>query len=130
MNIRTALPPRAMAAALTHEVRALDPGLALYEVITLQEQLDRSTSAQMVAVTLVGVLGGLALLLAAIGLYGVMSCAVSESSRELGLRMALGADASNLLRLVISRGLALTVGGVLLGAVVALALMRSLGNLI
>jgi macrolide transport system ATP-binding/permease protein len=130
LNIRTALPPRAMAAALTREVRALDPGLALYEVITLQEQVDRSTSAQMVAVTLVGVLGGLALLLAAIGLYGVMSCAVSESSRELGLRMALGADASNLLRLVISRGLALTVSGVLLGATVALVLTRSLGNLL
>ena len=130
LNIRTAFPPRAMAAALTREVRALDPGLALYEVITLQEQVDRSTSAQMVAVTLVGVLGGLALLLAAIGLYGVMSCAVSESSRELGLRMALGADASNLLRLVISRGLALTVSGVLLGATVALVLTRSLGNLL
>src|SRR5882762_7179268 len=130
LNIRTPLLPGTMAAALTREVRALDPGLALYEVITLQEQVDRSTSAQMVAVTLVGVLGGLALLLAAIGLYGVMSCAVSESSRELGLRMALGADASNLLRLVISRGLALTVGGVLLGGVVALALTRLLGNLL
>jgi macrolide transport system ATP-binding/permease protein len=130
LNIRTPLPPGAMAVALTREVRALDPGLALYEVITLQEQVDRSTSPQLVAVTLVGVLGGLALLLAAIGLYGVMSCAVSESSRELGLRMALGADASNLLRLVISRGLALTVGGVLLGATVALGLTRSLGNLL
>ena len=130
LNVRTQLPPGAMAAALTREVQALDPGLAIYEVITLQEQVDRSTSAQMVAVTLVGVLGGMALLLAAIGLYGVMSCAVSESSRELGLRMALGADASNLLRLVISRGLALTVGGVLLGAVVALGLTRSMGNLL
>ncbi|HXA00204.1 MAG TPA: ABC transporter permease [Candidatus Dormibacteraeota bacterium] len=130
LNIRSLLPPGAMAAALTREVRALDPGLALYEVITLQEQVDRSTSPQLVAATLVGVLGGLALLLAAIGLYGVMSCAVSESSRELGLRMALGADASNLLRLVISRGLALTVGGVLLGATVALVLTRSLGNLL
>jgi ABC-type antimicrobial peptide transport system permease subunit len=84
----------------------------------------------MVAVTLVGVLGGLALLLATIGLYGVMSYAVSQSTRELGLRMALGADASNLLRLVISRGLALTAGGVLLGGVVALALTRWLGNLL
>jgi ABC-type antimicrobial peptide transport system permease subunit len=99
-------------------------------VITLQEQVDRSTSPQMVAVTLVGVLGGLALLLATIGLYGVMSYAVSQSTRELGLRMALGADASNLLRLVMSRGLALTAGGVLLGAVVALTLTGLLGNLL
>src|SRR5207249_3484597 len=130
LNIRTPLAPQTMATAIAREVHALDANLAPYEVITLQEQLDRSTSAQMVAVTLVGVLGGLALLLAAIGLYGVMSCAVSESTRELGLRMALGADTSNLLRLVISRGLALTLGGVVLGAMVALVLTRSLGNLL
>ncbi len=130
LHIRTALSPETVAAALAGEVRALDGNLALFEVISLQEQLDRSTSPQMVAVTLVGVLGGLALVLAAIGLYGVMSYAVSQSTRELGLRMALGADASNLLRLVMSRGLALTAGGVLLGGAVALALTRLLGNLL
>ncbi len=128
--IRTPLPPETLAAALAREVHALDPNLAPYEMITLQEQMDRSTSPQLVAVTLVGVLGALALLLAAIGLYGVMSYAVSQSARELGLRMALGAGASNLLRLVISRGLALTAGGALLGATVALALTRLLGNLL
>jgi predicted permease len=128
--IRTPLSPETMATALTREVHALDGNLALYEVITLQEQLDRSTSPQMVAVTLVGALGGLALLLATIGLYGVMSYAVSQSTRELGLRMALGANASNLLRLVMSHGLALTAGGVALGAAVALGLTRLLGNLL
>jgi macrolide transport system ATP-binding/permease protein len=130
LYIRTPLSPGTMATALTREVHALDGNLALYEVITLQEQVDRSTSPQMVAVTLVGVLGGLALLLAAIGLYGVMSYAVSQSRRELGLRMALGAGASNLLRLVLSRGLALTAGGVLLGGAAALGLTRLLGNLL
>jgi predicted permease len=130
LYIRTPLSPDTMATALAHEVHAIDGNLALFEVITLQEQLDRSTSPQQVAVTLVGVLGGLALLLAAIGLYAVMSYAVSQSTRELGLRMALGAGASNLLRLVLSRGLALTGGGVLLGAAVALGLTRLLGNLL
>ena len=128
--IRTPLSTETMATALAREVHTLDPGLALYEVITLQEQVDRSTSPQLVAVTLVGVLGGLALLLATIGLYGVMSYAVSQSTRALGLRMALGAGTSNLLRLVVSRGLTLTGGGVLLGAAVALGLTRLLGNLL
>ncbi len=128
LYIRTPLRPETMAAALAREVHALDGNLAPYEAITLQEQVDRSTSPQMVAVTLVGVLGGLALLLAAIGLYGVMSYAVSQSTRELGLRMALGAEASNVWRLVMSRGLRLTAGGVLLGAVAALGLTRLLGN--
>jgi macrolide transport system ATP-binding/permease protein len=130
LNIRTALRPEVMARALAREVRALDGNLALYELITLQEQVDRSTSPQQVAVTLVGALGSLALLLAAIGLYGVMSYAVSQSTRELGLRMALGARASSLLRLVVSRGLALTTGGVLLGTIAALGLTRLLGNLL
>jgi predicted permease len=128
LYIRTVQSPQTIVAALTREVRALDTNLALYETITLQEQVDRSTSPQLAAVTLVGILGGLALLLASVGLYGLMSCSVSQSTRELGLRMALGADAFNVLRMVISRGLTLTVAGVLVGAATALALTRSLGG--
>ena len=130
LYIRTSLSPVTVATALAREVHALDANLSPYELITLQEQVDRSTSPQLVAVTLVSVLGALALLLAVIGLYGVMAYTVSQSTRELGLRMALGAGASNLLRLVISRGLALTAGGALLGAAVALGLTRLLGNLL
>ena len=130
LNIRTRMPAEIMAPELAREVHALDANLAPYELITLQEQMDRSTSPQRVAVTLLGVLGGLALLLATIGLYAVMSYTVSQSSRELGLRMALGAGASNLLRLVVSHGVTLTATGVLLGAVAALGLTRLLGNLL
>jgi len=128
--IRTPLGPKTIATALAREVHTLDANLALYEVISLQEQLDRSTAPQLVAVTLVGVLGSLALLLCAVGLYGVMSYAVSQSSRELGLRMALGAESSDLLRQVMSRGLTLTGAGVVLGVIVALALTRLLGHLL
>jgi len=111
-------------------VRALDANLALFEMITLQEQVNRSTSHELVAVTLVALSGGLALLLASVGLYGVMSCAVSQSRRELGLRMALGAAPSNLLRLVLSRGLLLTTAGIVIGIALALLLTRLLGNLL
>jgi predicted permease len=130
LNIRTTLPPRSTLAAVLREVHALDQNLALYEMVTLQEQVNRATSPQLVAVTLVSILGSLALLLAAVGLYGVMSYAVAQSRRELGLRMALGARADNLVRLVLSRGLRLTAAGILLGTFVALALTRLLGRLL
>jgi len=130
LYIRATQPLQSTLAAVLREVHALDPNLALYEMITLQEQVNRSTSSQLVAVTLVSLLGGLALLLAGVGLYGVMSAAVAQSSRELGLRMALGATAANLLRLVLSRGLRLTAAGILFGAIAALGLTKLLGSLL
>jgi len=87
-------------------------------------------ASEGIAIALLSIFGGMALLLAAIGLYGVMSYAVSQSTRELGLRMALGADASHVFRLVASHALALTGGGVVIGAGAALALTRLIGNLL
>jgi predicted permease len=130
LNIRTTQSLHSISSALVREVHALDGNLALYEMITLQEQVNRSTSQQLVAVTLVSILGGLALLLSGVGLYGVMSYAVAQSTRELGLRMALGAGAANVLRLVFSRGMRLTAGGVLFGTVAGLALTKLLGRLL
>ena len=130
IHIRTTQPLQTIQTALIREVRAVDPNLALSEMMTLEEQVNRSTSHELVAVTLVALFGGLALLLASIGLYGVMSCAVSQSTRELGLRMALGASASNVLRLVLSRGLLLTTTGLIIGTALALLLTRLLGDLL
>jgi putative ABC transport system permease protein len=130
LNIRTTESLPNISTALLREVHALDANLALYEMITLKEQVDRSTSPQLVAVTLVSILAGLALLLSAVGLYGVMSYAVAQSMRELALRMALGAGPGDLLRLIISRGLKLTAAGVLLGSIAGLALTRLLGTLL
>ena len=130
LNIRTSQSLQSTQATVLREVHALDQDLALYEMITLQEQVNRAISPQLVAVTLVSTLGGLAVLLAAVGFYGVMSYSVAQSTRELGLRMALGAGAANLLRLVLSRGLRLTAGGVVFGAIAALALTRLLGQLL
>jgi len=130
LNIRTRQPADVIAKGLAREVCALDPELAPYEVITLSEQVERATSSQRVAVTLLGVLGTLAVLLAAIGLYGVMSYAVSQSTRELGLRMALGARRSDLLGVVMSPGLWLTASGVIAGTGIALGGTRLLGYLL
>jgi macrolide transport system ATP-binding/permease protein len=130
LDIRTSQPPQTLALALAREIHALDPGLPNYAVITMREQVERSTSSQRIAVALLGVFGGLAVLLAAIGLYGVMSYTVSQSTRELGLRMVLGARASDLLRLVMSHGLKLVAGGVVLGLAAALELTRLLGYML
>ena len=130
LYIRTSLAPSALAPALMREVHSLDANLASGEMITMQEQINRSTAVQHIAVNMLAVFGGLALLLAGVGLYGVMSYAVSQSTRELGLRMALGARAGDLLKLVMSQGLALTMAGVALGAVTALGVTRLLGYLL
>jgi predicted permease len=130
VNIRTQQPPDAIARALAKEIHALDPDLAPYDVITMRQQVERATQSQHVAVTLLGVFGALAVLLAAVGLYGVMSYAVSQSTRELAVRMALGAHTADLLRIVLSQGLSLTGAGVIAGAIIALAGTRLLGYLL
>jgi predicted permease len=130
LEVRTAAPPQTISPLLGREIRALDQNMPVYEAISLREVVNRSMAAPQVAVTLLTVFGSLALTLAAIGLYAVMSYAVSQGTRELGLRMALGARASHLLRLVVSQGLALTASGVLLGAAAAFGLTRLLGYLL
>jgi macrolide transport system ATP-binding/permease protein len=130
LHIRTPQSPASMASSLVREIHALDGSVAPAELITMREQVDRTTASQRIAVTILGVFGGLALVLAAIGLYGVMASTVSQSTRELALRMALGATTSDLLRLVMSKGLALTAGGVVLGAAAAFELTRLMGYLL
>src|SRR5205807_4486817 len=120
--IRTRETPGAIMNALAREVHALDPTLAPGVAYRLQEQVDRMSYSQRLAVTLVALFGGMALFLAAIGLYAVMSYSVSQGTRELGLRIALGARSADVLRLVVSRGLLLTGGGLVLGAITALSL--------
>jgi len=96
----------------------------------LQEQVDRMSYTQRLAVALVAIFGGMALLLAAIGLYAVMSYSVSQSTREYGVRIALGADAGDVLRLIFSHGLRLTTIGLIIGTIAALMLTPLMGNLL
>jgi predicted permease len=128
--IRTREAPGAMMKALAREVHALDPNLAPLITDRLQDQIDEISYSQRLAVTLVAIFGAMALFLAAIGLYAVVSYTVSQGTRELGLRMALGADAKDLMRLVMSRGLLLTASGIAIGAVAAIVLTRLMGDLL
>ena len=125
VGIRTTKDPAAMASDLTRVIHELDPNLAAAEVITMRQHINRTAlSRQQIGVSLLSIFGGLALLLAAVGLYGVISYSVSQSTREFGLRMALGARRSHVLRLVLSHGLWLTTIGVILGAAGAFGLTR------
>ncbi len=128
--IRSRETPAAIRTALAREVHALDPNLAPTAPFRVQEQVDRKGYTQRLAATLVAIFGAMALFLAAIGLYAVMSYSVSQSTRELGMRMALGARGVDLLRLVLSRGLKLTLAGIVLGAVAAFSLTRLMGNVL
>src|SRR5262252_1127042 len=128
--IRTRETPGAMMKPLAREVHALDPNLAPLITDRLQDQIDLISYSQRLAVTLVALFGGTALFLAAIGLYAVMSYSVSQGTRELGLRMALGASTKDLLRLVMSRGLFLTASGAAIGIVAAVVLTRLMGQML
>ena len=128
--LRTKLAPSDLATPLRDAARAIDPLVSTADILTMRESMDRTNAAERIAVPLLGLFGGLALALAAVGLYGLMAYSVSQSSRELGLRMALGAKAADILRLVMSQGLALTAVGVVVGTVGGLALTRLMTDLL
>jgi predicted permease len=130
LMIRTTLAPSVMATALAAEVRALDASLTPGQVMTMREQINRMNQSTAMAVRLLTAFGAVALILAAIGLYGVMAFSVTQNARELALRLALGADPSSLLRRVLGGGMLLTAGGMACGAAAAIALTRLLGTLL
>jgi predicted permease len=128
--IRTAGDPAAIAQAARRIVASVDPDQPVAAVQTMKEIVDRNVADRTDQTTLVGAFAALALLLAAIGLYGVLSYSVTQRSREIGLRMALGASAGSVTRLVMTRGLALTAIGLAIGLALSWAVGRTLTTLL
>ncbi len=122
--------PQAMIAPIREEMRRLDANLPVYEVKTLTEHMGLSLFPARVAATLLGGFGLLALALAGVGIYGVMARGVAQRTREIGIRVALGARPSDVLRLVIRRGVVVTAIGVLIGLAASLALTRVMSSLL
>ena len=122
--------PMALAAAVRAEVRALDPNLPLAQVRSMSEIVATSLSEPRFTSVLFGVFAGLALLLAAIGVYGVLSYLVTLRTREIGIRVAIGAGPRDVLRLVLGRGLALSMGGIVVGLIAAIPLARLVAALL
>jgi putative ABC transport system permease protein len=128
--IKTRLEPETMFAAARRQVLAIDPELPIYDVRSLTERLGNSLAPERLNLWLLGSFAVLALLLAVIGLYGVVSYAVTQRSNEIGIRMALGAQSRDVLKLVIGQGMKLVSGGVLIGLGGALALTRLMRTLL
>jgi putative ABC transport system permease protein len=124
LHVRTAGEPRAMLALVLREVQALDASLPLYNIKTLEEQKSSSLYTSRMAATLLTVFGLLALGLAAVGLYGVMAYAVNRRTREIGIRLALGAQSKDVLRQVLVEGMCIVTIGLALGLVGAVAATR------
>ena len=128
--VRTTGDPESVVAGIRREVKALDEQLPVYGVRTAPEFLDRILSGPKSIAATVSGFGLLALLLAAIGLYGVMSYAVAQRTREIGVRVALGAEPRDLKRMILRQGLRLSLGGIALGLVGAFGLARLLQSLL
>jgi predicted permease len=128
--VRTADDPRSLAQTIREQVLAVDANQPLYDIKTMDERLARSLEARRFAVTLLGIFAALALLLAAIGLYGVIAYLVTQRRHEIGIRVALGATGVDVLKLVLGQAIRLALIGVAIGLAAAFAFTRLLSSLL
>jgi len=113
--LRTSLPASALDAQIRREIQSIDPGLPVFDVASMDEVVDRSLAARRFSAQLVGIFAALSVLLASIGIYGVLAYMVGQRSREIGLRMALGAARGDVLRLILRKGTVLALAGIVAG---------------
>ncbi len=132
LHIRTAGAPASIAPAAQREIRALNPDLPVYDVRSLEEMLQGPNGFFLLKMGALfgGALGALGLVLALVGIYGVVSYAAAQRTQEIGVRMALGAQRRDILRLVVGQGLTLVGGGIALGLCAAFGISRLLANLL
>jgi predicted permease len=128
--VRTSLEPAAMLSGIRTALQQADPTILIYNAGTLEELVGEETSRPRFTGWLMSIFAAIALVLAVIGVYGVVSYSISRRTREIGLRMALGARRSEVLRMVVGRGMVLVICGILLGTAAALVLTRSLATLV
>ncbi|MEW6208882.1 MAG: ABC transporter permease [Acidobacteriota bacterium] len=122
--------PMKIIATARREIQSLDGDLPLYDIKTMEQRLAQSLAQRRFTLTLLGVFASIALLLAAVGIYGVMSYLVAERTREIGIRLALGAAPRDVMRAILGRGMLLTLIGIATGAASALLLTRLMSSLL
>jgi putative ABC transport system permease protein len=128
--VRTTTDPAAAASSVRREVWAVDKDQPVYDVATMQERVSKSVARSRFTVLLLGIFAAVAMVMAAVGIYGVISYSVTQRTQELGIRVALGAQRGDILRLVVGQGLALTLLGVGVGLAASFALTRWLERLL
>jgi len=128
--VRTAGDPLSLAAAIQQRVRELDPNLPVYKIATMEQNLRDSLMRRRFSMLLLAALAGFALCLAAVGLYGVVAYAASRRTREIGIRMALGAQPAGIQRQILWQGLRPVLGGLAAGLLASLFAMRALASLL
>ena len=130
--VRTSKDPASLVSALRNECRTLEPGVALFGVGTIEQMINDAPAAflRRFPAFLIGIFAAVALLLATVGIYGVVSYSVSQQTHDIGVRMALGARATDILKMILKQGLTLALLGLVIGVLAALALTRLLRSLL
>jgi len=128
--LRTSLPATLLEPEIRHEIQSIDPGLPVFNVSSMNDILDRSLASRRFSADLVGGFAGLAVLLASIGIYGLLAYMVSQRSREIGIRMALGARQGDILRMFLRKGVALAGLGIVAGLVVSASTASMMASLL
>ena len=128
--LRTSLPATLLEPQIRHEIQSIDPGLPVFNVSSMNDVLDRSLASRRFSAELVGGFAGLAVFLASIGIYGLLAYIVGQRSREIGIRMALGARRDDILRMFLRKGVALAGVGIVAGVVVSASTASMMASLL
>jgi ABC-type antimicrobial peptide transport system permease subunit len=128
--LRTSLRATLLEPQIRHEVQSIDPGLPVFHVSSMNDILDRSLASRRFSAGLVGGFAGVALVLASIGIYGLLAFMVGQRSREIGLRMALGARPADILKLIVTKGVVLAGVGIIAGVILSASTASMMASLL